>query len=210
MNNLIDKIHNISNWILRLLYLNLLWIFFSLLGFVLLGFFPATLSMFILARKWILGETDIPIFKSFWFFYKKEFFKSNFLGVFFFIIGLVLFSDLLFLQRVENNLLHLFYIPVIMLIIIYTVTLLYTFTIYAHYDLKGFQIIKNAFLISFISPLQTIIMFTCFIVLGYFLIALPGLIIFFSGSLLSFIIMLTAKYAFDNFEKKRKYSIKEN
>ncbi|WP_084028990.1 YesL family protein [Bacillus sp. J33] len=62
---------------MRLVYLNLLWIAFSLLGIVLFGFFPATAAMFSVVRKWIMGETDVRVFKEFWQTYRKEFWKAN-------------------------------------------------------------------------------------------------------------------------------------
>lgn len=77
--------YSISEWVLRFAYVNVLWISFNLLGLIVFGFFPATIAMFTVVRKWVLKETDISVFNTFWFAYKKEFFKGNFLG---FIISL--------------------------------------------------------------------------------------------------------------------------
>src|SRR5690625_6342583 len=55
--------YTLANWIMRLAYVNILWIAFSLVGIIILGFFPATIGMFTVIRKWIQGDGDIPIFK---------------------------------------------------------------------------------------------------------------------------------------------------
>lgn len=77
LNGFVGVLYRTSEWIMRLVYLNLLWIAFSLLGIVLFGFFPATAAMFSVVRKWIMGETDVRVFKEFWQTYRKEFWKSN-------------------------------------------------------------------------------------------------------------------------------------
>jgi uncharacterized membrane protein YesL len=86
-----------SQWLTRIVCVNLLWLFFSVVGLLLLGFFPATASMFAVLRKWLMGDTDIQVFKSFWGFYKKDFIKTNMIGYFVVIIGLILYMDYRFI-----------------------------------------------------------------------------------------------------------------
>jgi hypothetical protein len=64
--SLIEVIYRLSNLILRLVYINFLWILFSLLGLLIAGFFPSTVAMFTVVRIWVLGETDAAIFNMFW------------------------------------------------------------------------------------------------------------------------------------------------
>lgn len=61
----VGGIYHISNWIMRLAYVNFLWILFTLAGFIVFGFFPATIATFAVVRKWIFDTTDIPIFTTF-------------------------------------------------------------------------------------------------------------------------------------------------
>ena len=65
-------IHSVTNglnrfctWVMRLAYLNVLWILFSLAGLVVFGLMPATAAMFTVAREWAKGNTDAPVFSVF-------------------------------------------------------------------------------------------------------------------------------------------------
>lgn len=65
-------IHSVANglnhfctWVMRLAYLNVLWILFSLAGLVVFGLMPATAAMFTVAREWAKGNTDAPVFSVF-------------------------------------------------------------------------------------------------------------------------------------------------
>lgn len=202
-NTFIDGIYKISNWVLRFLYLNFLWILFSLLGLLMGGFFPATVSMFTVARKWISDKESVSIYETFLKTYKTQFLKSNILGYSLSFIGLVLYADLLFLRNVESYFLQLLYIPVLFISFIYLITVFYVIPIFVHYDLKGIEIVKNAFFLSIISPFSTFKMCLGLLFLWYLLITFPGSIILFSGSMTSYIIMRTANTAFLKYEHKR-------
>jgi uncharacterized membrane protein YesL len=59
---------------MKLAYLNLLWIVFSVGGLIVFGSIPASVSLFTIVRKWLINkETDLPIFHTFFQNYKNEF-----------------------------------------------------------------------------------------------------------------------------------------
>jgi uncharacterized membrane protein YesL len=203
-NTFIDGIYNISNWILRFTYLNFLWILFSLLGLLVGGLFPSTVSMFTVVRKWILNKSSVPIYETFLKTYKTNFIRSNILGYSLSFIGLVLYADFLFLRNVDTYLFQLLYIPVLVISFLYITTLLYVLPIFVHYELKGIELLKNAFFLSIISPFSTLKMCLGLLLLWYLMITFPGSIILFSGSMTSYIIMRTANTAFLQHELKRK------
>lgn len=199
----IDWIYKLSKYILNFMYVNFLWLLFSILGLIITGFFPSTVAMFTVVRKWVLGESGVPIFETFWSSYKKQFLRSNLLGYSLCFIGVVIYTDLFFLQQVENNYLQILYIPALFLTLLYLLTLLFVIPIVVHYDVKGFQIIKNAFYISIISPLSIIKMVLSLLIIGYLLITFPALWVLFSGSASSYFIMRIANSAFLKYEQKR-------
>lgn len=169
-NTFIDGIYNISNWILRFIYLNFLWILFSLLGLLVGGLFPSTVSMFTVVRKWILNKSSVPIYETFLKTYKTKFIRSNILGYSLSFIGLVLYADFLFLRNVDTYLFQLLYIPVLVISFLYIITLFYVLPIFVHYDLKGIDILKNAFFLSVISPFSTLKMCLGLLLLWYLMI----------------------------------------
>src|SRR5690625_7886567 len=97
-NILTGRFMKVCEVISRMAYVNLLWIFFTILGLGVLGIIPATVSLFTITRKWVMSEQDIPVFKTFWQTYRKEFIKSNMLGVILFEIVFLLYIDLAFLS----------------------------------------------------------------------------------------------------------------
>ncbi|WP_235848515.1 YesL family protein [Litchfieldia alkalitelluris] len=189
---LMGGFYRLSVWISKFAYVNLLWVTFTLVGLVILGFYPATAAMFAVLRKWIMGDTDVPVFKTFWQSYKQEFVKSNLLGLILTVIGVILIFDLKFFQASENLILSSLFIPLLLVTFLFLLVLLYIFPVFVHFDIKLLQVLKNSFLIMVMNPLITIFMLVSLGALYYILIYVPGLIMFFSGSVAGYIIMFFA------------------
>lgn len=192
----------ICEWVIRLAYVNLLWILFTLIGFIALGIFPATLAMFTLIRKWIMGEEDIPIFKTFWNNFRKEFWKANRLGVILFIIGSILYVNLVFFQTQNQVINIIFHSLILCFFLIYGIIALYIFPVFAHYESKFQHAFKNAFLIGIMNPIQTVLMALGFFLVICLLILVPGLIPFFSGSLVCLVLMWFSYRSFIKMDEK--------
>lgn len=178
MEGWVEKLLSLCKQFANLFYLNLLWIIFTCLGLLILGIFPATTAMFSVVRKWLIGEKEIPIFKSFWQTYKTEFVKSNILGLFFSLIGLVIYFDFHFFQSQEGIVYFIWYACFIMLSLLFLTMLLYFFPVFVHYELKLFQYIKQTLLMAIFQPLNSILMLIGSIVtftLSYYLRMFPFL-----------------------------------
>lgn len=72
----ITKINDFMIGILRVAYLNLLWIGFSLLGLGLFGAGPATYAMMKYYDRWLRCQEELPVGRTFWKFYKERFKQS--------------------------------------------------------------------------------------------------------------------------------------
>jgi uncharacterized membrane protein YesL len=192
----------IPEWMIKIAFINFLWVCFSILGIIIFGIFPATIALFAVIRKWLMGETDIPIFKNFWAFYKKDFLKSNFLGLMLVVIGITLYIDYQLLQQVSSNLIQWVYYLLLTITFMFIMTFLYTFPVFVHYDISVFQVMKKAFLIMIISPLSTIMIIAGSIILYFTMTNFPGLIPIFGVSLLAFLIMWSTNLSFANIRNK--------
>ena len=188
--------YKISEWIMNFAYLNILWIAFTLLGLVLFGIFPATVSLFVIVRKWVQGQRDFQITKLFWNSFKKEFLKSNLLGLILIVIGGILYTDFLFIRGNDVHLVQYTYYPLLIIIAIFTLALLYVFPIYVHFETKLMHILKNSVLLMIMSPLITIMMVTFILILYHILRLIPGLTPLFGASLLAYIIMWSSHFVF--------------
>lgn len=192
-----------SEWAMKLAYLNILWILFSILGLGVFGVMPATVATFTIARKWLKLEEDIPIGKTFFSTYKKEFVKSNTIGFILAIIGMILYVNYQYLQVIENPIIHIVVVSLILMMsIFYGILILYIVPVYVHFDLKLSQYFKYALMIGIMNIHLTIIMVVTIYLLYLFLIFIPGLIPVFVISLLALVIMGISYYAFLLLEKK--------
>lgn len=202
MNTVSNYIYTALEWITRFAYLNLLWVVFTLLGGVLFGFYPATTSMFAICREWLKGNADLQLFNSFWEFYKKEFLKSNLLGVFINVLLLFIALDIFYIQTSPNEQLDWTYVPLFAFILLFTFFLFYLFPSFVHFDVKVPQVIKNAFLLMLVSPAATAVIVLCFVPLFFIMRLFPALAFLFGGSLYAFLTTWMAMYAFGKTHKK--------
>jgi uncharacterized membrane protein YesL len=197
-----NGLYTLTEWITRFAYVNLLWVSFSLLGLVLFGISPATIAMFAVIRKWLMGESDIPVFRTFWDTYKKEFIKGNGLGIVLALLVSIIFIDMRFMK--VGTSLELTHIPLYLIIFTIVMTVMYIFPVYVHYNVKFIQLFKNAFFIMMLNPISNIMMMLGFVSTFFVMRFIPALSIFFGGSISAGIIMASCFLAFQKVEKKQK------
>lgn len=201
--NTANRVYSATEWIAKFAYINLLWIGFSLVGLVVLGLFPSTISMFTVIRKWILGERDIPIFQTFLITYKSEFHRSNGLGLLVAIVCGLIALNLVFMKNFGTVFTSAIQIPLYMFMFAAVMTMLYLFPVYVHYELKLIQIIKNSFLMMLIHPLENLVMLAGMVAMFLVVKFVPGLGFFFGGSLSAAIIMASGYLVFNKVDKKK-------
>jgi len=197
-----EKFNRISYRMIELAYINLLWIFFTLVGLVAFGIFPATAAMFAVVRKLIRDEEKFKILPTFWALFRADFLKTNGFGLIFLVISYCFYFNFSFLQLNRGELQFLF--PVLIFILISSIiTLLFFFPVYVHFNLKFFQYLKQSFLIAITSPIEVI---TIGALAGgiYFVSTLfPGIIPLFTGSVFAYIATLISFRSFARIEKKK-------
>jgi uncharacterized membrane protein YesL len=203
MNKTVNRAYVATEWIMKFAYINLLWIGFSLLGLIVLGFFPATISMFTVIRKWLMGEMDTPVFRTFWNTYKSEFLRSNGLGLIFLVVGGLIVLDLVFMKSSGSSFISAIQIPLYMFMFLVVITMFYLIPIYVHYELKLIQIIKNSLLMMIINPVENLVMITGVLAVIFIAKFIPGLGFFFGGSLSAAIIMASCYLTFQKMDKKK-------
>jgi uncharacterized membrane protein YesL len=204
-NNVVfGRLYIVCDWIMKLAYLNLLWILFSVSGLIVFGSIPASVSLFTIVRKWMVNkESDLPIFHTFFQNYKSEFLKSNKLGLILVFMGLFLYYDFKLISATGGMLQYTLTVPLLLISIFYLITLLYFFPVYVHFDQKAFQYFKNSFYIGIINIDITILILLLIVLIGFIFTILPGLVPFFCLSLPVVAIMWGASLSFQRIEKKQ-------
>ncbi len=196
------KFNTAAIWMIKLAYINILWLLFTIVGLVIFGLFPATVAMFTIVRKWIRKENNVKIFSVFWIVFRTEFIKANGFGLLFILIGYILYYDFTFLQLNDGKLVYL--LPVFIFILVsYAVTLLFFFPVFVHFDLRFFQYIKQSFLIAITSPIETLLIAVSIILIYFAITLLPGMIPLFSGSVIAVAITWTSFKAFRRIERRK-------
>lgn len=190
LNGVTGRFFKICEVISKMAYVNLLWILFTVLGLGIFGFMPATVALFTVTRKWVMGDRDVPVFKTFWQTYRKEFFKSTLFGVILFVIGYIIYIDLVLLP--SDGIFIVLRGGIFICALLYAIVLLYIFPIYVHYDWKKRLYMKYALLVGASHPHYTLLILIGIVALYYIIITIPGLIPFFSVSVLAYIIMWTS------------------
>lgn len=185
-NSIVGEIYKMCEWIMRLAYIQFLWIIFSLIGGIFLGIFPATSAMYEVSRKWMKGDMDVPVFKSFWNQYRKDFLKINILGWIMVIIGFVLYFYLIWGQGLIGYVSLLFYFLFFLTAVAYIMCVIFIFPIFVNFELKLFQYLKYSLLFALSSPLHVFKMGIIFIFFIYLLKWMPGLLPFLSVGLICF------------------------
>lgn len=143
----VEKLNQFFSGILNLVYVQFLWILFTILGLGIFGIGPSTYALTSIFRQRIQGKHP-PVFKSFWMYYKENFKESVLVSWIYLLMGYVIVIDLMYVTN--------WYIRAALYLIgfIYLVSLVYIVPIMAHYNWKGpFLKIKMSFLFG-VSNLQ--------------------------------------------------------
>ncbi|KGX84572.1 YesL family protein [Pontibacillus marinus] len=198
--------NRISIWIMRLAYLNLLWILFTIIGLILFGMGPSTISVFVIIRKMLNREEEIKVFNVFKVHYKKYFLTGNMLFIIFIAIGFIFYFDAnLFIQY--NHIIYQ-YIAIVFYILTFWcgLSIIYVGPMFTHYNMRFFDYIKYSSLFPFFAPFQTLIILLGILGSNLLFTFLPGLLPFFFISLPAFIISVFAFQGFRKLEEKRAQS----
>ncbi|WP_424766762.1 YesL family protein [Paenibacillus sp. sgz302251] len=211
---LMGGFYRISEWIMRLSVINVLWIVCSI-PFVFLAFpllmaggtteaemlsqiytslilmaivapftlFPATAAMFAVARKWVMGETDVGLFKTFFRGYKENYKQSMIGGIIYTILLAIMIVDFI-VYREQLQLLSYIFIAFLVLLV---VSLFNFFSMLVHYHMKTFQLLKNAVLITIGKPFRSLSTAIMALAVMYFSTRFTFLIPFFMGSIIAYL-----------------------
>ncbi|WP_138753278.1 YesL family protein [Paenibacillus sinopodophylli] len=206
---LMGGFYRISEWIMRLSVINVLWLICSLpfvfvavvglfmspgveelkssliLMAILAPFtlFPATAAMFTVARKWVMGESDVALFKTFFRGYKENYKQSMLGGIIYTVLLAIMIVDFI-VYREQLNLLSYIFIAFLVLLI---VSLFNFFSMLVHYHMKTFQLLKNAVLITIGKPFRSLSTAVMSGAVMYFSTRFTFLIPFFMGSIIAYL-----------------------
>ncbi|MFC4599982.1 YesL family protein [Cohnella hongkongensis] len=216
MRGMMGGFYKISEWIMRLSVTNVLWLLTSFpFWFLMYVFitatnmeqlqaaiiplaivapftlFPATSAMFSVARKWVLGDVDVPLFKTFFRNYKQNFVQAMIGGVFYALLFAILIIDFqVYLKQISGfQILAYLFIALMLLLLI---SLLHFFSLLSHFHMKTVQLFKNALILTIGRPFRSLAMAIGAVAVIAISLRFTFLLPFFFGSII-------AVYTFFNF-----------
>ncbi|MCM3718536.1 YesL family protein [Fictibacillus phosphorivorans] len=200
MNGVMGKINILCDWLIRLVLIQCYWVLFSLLGLVVFGLVPSTMAMFSVTRQLVIKHEDLPLFRTFKENFMSQFWKGNGVGAILFLVSAVLYVDYRFFIQTETMSAVVFLI--LMISFFAGMILCFLFPVFAHYDVKVWEGIKNS-------------VFVCLSHLHYGLLAVvgvgllivlyvmfSGLLILIGGSTIAMFLTILAQKVFKNIEQK--------
>lgn len=195
-------IYQISNFLYKLIALNILILLFSIIGLIFLGFFPSLAAGYAILRNWLIFKKEPPLIREFFNYYKLYFIKSNLLGYLFTIAIAFFYFDFYFFQSLSSPSLRLvsyLYLPLLFLAVI---TAMYVFPLFVHYQLKMSTVIKNSFLLAIGNPFTTILILVIIGGIMFVLYFIPMLFVFIGISSICYTTMYFSQLLFEKSEKK--------
>ncbi|MCY9196552.1 YesL family protein [Bacillus atrophaeus] len=194
--NVADALYAGCEAVVKIAWLNGLWLLFTLAGGIVFGWAPSTAAMFAVIRKWLMGQKDVPVFAAFLGAYKKEFLKVNVIGLTFMVLLFVLAANYHYFSASADWLSFMITSCTLIAGLIYMVALMYVFPLYVHYELPLLKYLFQAVLFGVMRPLTTACMLLGSGFVLYLLYTLPGLIPFYGPSLFGLVLMFFAYRGF--------------
>lgn len=221
-------LYRFCEWIFRFSVTNVLWMFCSLPFFffvlvllmsqdlsqlvttlLIMGvvapftLFPATTAMFSLARKWVMGDEDAPILRTFFGSYKENY-KQSMLGGMIIVLLLIILSVNYQFYVAQDSVFQFLSVLFIAFMIIVIVATFNFFSILVHLHMKTLQLIKNAILITLGRPLNSLMLILSNGLVFYLsFFKFTFLIPFFMGSIIAYLTFLQFHRVFTLIQKKR-------
>ncbi|MGE6256613.1 YesL family protein [Heyndrickxia sporothermodurans] len=193
-------LYEASQWITRLVWVNLVWLFFIIVGLGIFGIMPATIALYTVTRRWANRDFDVSVWQTFKKVFKQEFIQANLVGSVFFIIGLFLFIDLRIANAMQGTFSVILYFFIFFLLLLLLNAFLHLFPIYVHFHYSIKNYIKQSFIISLISPVSSMMIIVGLFFIGYLIKNMPGLLPFVSGVLPAYWIMTVCLRRFRKLE----------
>ena len=184
-----EKIIKITEFITEFVMLNLMWFAGCVLGGVIFGWAPSTVSLLAVIRNKIMKKEYYGVVRSFWATYKKEFIKSNALGIVCMLfLVIVSINKINFDSQPEGIFTILSVISTVVRVLICGI-ILYMFPLYVHYNMDLKEYFIRALNLLIVKPFVTICIVLWTLLVYVIIMKIPGLIAIFGVSVYFYGIM---------------------
>jgi uncharacterized membrane protein YesL len=188
----------LMEWLWRLLYLNAIWLLFSLPIFTII---PATAAMFGVMDRLVREEQDEPDFKVFFREFKRLFLKSYPLGLSIVIIGGFLVLDLLILRNAGSSITEIIRVALLAVSLLFLIAVAYSFPVFLRYQFPWYKTLFFSFMLGVRKPVITFLMSCGFLLILLMVLFVTGIGVLLIASLTALISTLSAHYILKSLPK---------
>lgn len=188
----------IMEWLWRLLYLNAIWLLFSLPIFTII---PATAALFAVLDKMVRDDQDEPDFKVFFREFKRLFLKSYPLGLSIAIIGGLLVLDLLILRNAVSEMTVIIRVALLAVSLLFLIAVSYCFPVFLRYQFPWYKTLFFSFMLGVRKPIITFLMSCGFLLIVLLVLFVTGIGVLLVASLTALISTISAHYVLNSLPK---------
>ncbi|ULO05705.1 DUF624 domain-containing protein [Paenibacillus sp. 19GGS1-52] len=176
-------LYRVTEWISRIAFSNILWalcsvpfLLVAVLKVIMLGsgtggpneqitlnwalcilapftVFPATAALFTVVRKWVMGNTDVSTFRTYFQGYKENYVKSMLGGIIYTLLFVVMYVDVtVYMTQMANF--KIVGILMLVLMIILFISMFNFFSIIVHYQMTFKEVVTNSILLTIARPIR--------------------------------------------------------
>jgi uncharacterized membrane protein YesL len=206
-----DKIFRVFEEVSDFILLNFMWIGCTLLGGVILGFAPSTVALLSVMRDKIMKKEKYGVVKSFWLTYKKEFKKSNIIGIILMVLMLMISINIMNFEAQTGVIFTVLYGVSTLAKIIVIGMALYIFPLYVHFDMSLKEYCLKGLQLLVMRPFVTVCMAIWTFVVYSGIMLIPGLIPFLAVSVYFYGVMaINYQFFMKNDERLKSSSANSN
>lgn len=182
LRGLIGSFYRLCEWIMRISITNILWMicsspfFFFVFAYLFsppespitirgtffwmavtapFTLFPATAALFTTTRKWVMGDVDVPLFRTFMRGLRDNFVQALIGGLVYVVFALILYFNYQFYAD-KKGLMGVIAILFLVFSVFLFASIFHFFSVMTHFHMKITQVIKNAIVLTFGNPLSSI------------------------------------------------------
>ncbi|SFL58106.1 Uncharacterized membrane protein YesL [Gracilibacillus orientalis] len=193
--------YKLMEWIAKLALLNMLWILFTLSGFLVFGFFPATVALLMVTRD-IKRDNPKGIGTSFLQYFIDNFIQANVYGLFIVIVNIGFIS--LAIKSV-NQFSVVLSVTILVITLLAFLISLYILPVFTYFKASFVNHLKLSTIIALGHPVVSFVLFSLFainfgiIFYSRILIAFPILFLFFMVSVSAYLVTVVLMPVFGKF-----------
>ncbi|WP_096187228.1 YesL family protein [Evansella halocellulosilytica] len=184
-------IYRVTDWILKLAFINVMWILFTILGLGVFGFYPAFIAMTAMIIAWKNGE-EPPYFKTFFDIFKRDFLKVNMIALVALILTGILFMNFSVIGHFQGFFYYIFLVSTLMLVLLLWSTLILVAIAVGQSD-EGINIrvhFKQAWTMLATNPIKLLALVLTIVIVMLTVYFIPSIAPFYSMSIIAWIAVL--------------------